>query len=225
LAALLVRTLWKTGWRAVVAGTPFQLWALTAAGVAIIPTAVVAKGFRAAYISDRMSLAVAVCLCAVLANVRMSAVERYALVAVTVLFFGFLYRDGRILNAFEDQLERAVAQLPERSRVISAVDDPDLHVNAVTHMIDRACAGRCYSFANYEPSSGMFRLRASAKNPVVAATYEQSWRLQNGTYTVQPADLPLYEVTLNESGEMAVRNLNPGELTSWRSFQVLPDLF
>jgi hypothetical protein len=36
--------------------------------------------------------------------------ERCALVAVALIFFGFLYRDERALNALEDRMQGAVAQ-------------------------------------------------------------------------------------------------------------------
>ena len=225
VAVLLVRASRPTGWRAIAAGAPAQMWALTAAGIAIVPTAMAGKGIYVAYIADRMSLPAAVCLCAVVGAVRFRAVERYALLLAALIFFGFLYRDGRLLNAFEDQLQTVVARLPERSRVVSAFDDTDLHVNAVVHMVDRACAGHCYSLANYEPSTGNFRLRALSHNSVVAATYEQSWLLQAGRYVAQPEDLPLYELTLGGGGELIVRSLNPGDRTSHVNFQMLPPLF
>jgi hypothetical protein len=224
-ASMFVRAALKTGWRAIAASIPLHLWALTALGVAILPTAVSGRGINVAYISDRMSLASAICLCAVFAAVPLRAFERYALLATTLISFGFLYRDDRILNAFEDSLQSMVSRLPERSRVVSSVDDLSLHVIAVGHMIDRSCTGWCYSLANYEASSENFRLRALSPNPVVAATYEDSWRLQVGGYPVQPKDVPLYEVTVNGSGELAVRILQVGEFTGHSNFKILPDLF
>ena len=52
-------------------------------------------------------------------------------------------------------------------------------------MIDRVCLGRCFSYANYEPSTAQFRIRTVAENPYVTARYEDSWRMQNGSYVVQ----------------------------------------
>ncbi len=225
VAVLVLRAISKTGWRALAAGIPVQLWSLTAVGIAIVPTAIARKGLYVAYIADRMSLPAAVCLCAVVGAARLRAVERYALIATALVFFGFLYRDDRILNAFEGDLRAVVARLPERSRVISAFDDTSLHVNAVVHMVDRACTGWCYSLANYEASTGNFRLRALPGNSVVAATYEQSWLLQTGAYFAQPTDLPLYELTTGGGGELIVRSLQAGERTNHISFKMLPDLF
>jgi hypothetical protein len=222
---MLVDLFLQSGVRQVVSGIAFQVWALAVALVALVPTAMIGHGVQAAFISDRMSLPAGVCLCALLAPVRPRRMERYALVSVALLFFGFLYRDARILNAFEDRLEQTIAQLPGGQRVVSAIDDPDLHVNTLTHMIDRACIGRCYSYANYEASTAQFRIRAEAGNPFVAATYEDSWDLQNGTYVVKPHDLPLHVVTLDESGQMVIRSLHAGQTVGSAYWKALPDLF
>jgi hypothetical protein len=222
---MLVELLLQSGVRQVASGIPFQVWVLGVALVALVPTAMIGHGMQAAFISDRMSLPAGVCLCALLASARPRRLERYALLGVALVFFGCLYRDERILNAFEDRLEQTIAQLPGGQRVVSAIDDPDLHVNALTHMIDRVCIGRCYSYANYEASTADFRIRAEAGNPFVAANYEDSWNLQNGTYIVKPRDLPLHVVTLDESGQMVLRSLHAGQTIGSAYWKALPDLF
>ena len=108
---------------------------------------------------------------------------------------------------------------------MSGVDDPELHVFAVTHMIDRACLGRCFSYANYEPSTAQFRVRAVAENPYVTASYEDSWRMQNGSYVVKEQDLPLLQLILDEDGRMVVRPLKAGTPCGSTSLKALPDLF
>ena len=63
-----------------------------------------------AYIGEPMALGVAVCICALLGAARPRMLERYALVAVALVFFCFLYRDERAMNALEDRMQGAVAQ-------------------------------------------------------------------------------------------------------------------
>jgi hypothetical protein len=218
---LLVRLLRASGVRNVVTGLPFQIGVLSAAGVCIVPTRLQIPGYNHAlvYIAERMSLAVGICLCALLAAAPMRAYHRYAMAVVALVFFGFLYRDEGALNAFEDQMTRLVWQLPPGQRVVSAIDDPTLRINALTHMIDRVCLGRCYSYANYEPSTAQFRIRAVAESPMVVSTYEDSWRLQTGTYVVKERDLPLYEVGLDQAGHMGIRILAAGAqsgITEWK---------
>jgi hypothetical protein len=212
----------RSGLRALFAGIPFQVFLLSAAIVAIIPTAMIGGGLQAAFVSDRMSLPAGICLCALLAATPAGRLKGFLIAAVAVLFFGLLYRDERLLNALEDRLGQAVAQAPPDSRIVSAVDDPDLHVNALTHMIDRVCIARCFSYANYEASTGQFRIRVRGESPIVASTYEDSWRMQNGSYLVKERDLPLYAVTLDEAGNLTLQSLRAGERIGSRYRKALP---
>jgi len=217
----------RAGVREVVSGIPFQFCVLSAAGVFILPTTVLIPGFShtLTFIAERMSLGVAICVCALLGGVRPRRIERYALLAVAVAFFGFLFHDERTLNSFEDQMQDTVAQLAPGQRVVSALTDPSLRINALGHMIDRVCVGRCFSYANYEPSTGQFRVRAVESNPYVAFTYQQSWELQVGTYVVRARDLPLYQVDLDErSGQMVIKSLRAGVPCGSHDWRVLPEL-
>ena len=149
----------------------------------------------------------------------------FALALVAVVFFGFLYRDEKILNVIEDRVDDAISRLPAGQRIVSGVDDPDLHTFAVVHMIDRACVGRCFSYANYEPSTAQFRIRAVAENPYVTSRYRDSWAMQTGNYVVQERDLPLLQLVLDEGGRMVVRNLKAGARCGSTPFKALPGLF
>jgi hypothetical protein len=191
---------------------PLQIFLLTAAGVALLPGAILLTGYKhyLAFIAERMSLTIAVLLCALLAVIPLRPWERYASTAVAVLFFLFLYRDESALNAFEDRMATLVDRLPANQRVVSGVDAPGIRINALSHMIDRVCVGHCYSYANYEPSTAQFRVRVTAPNPIVAATYEDSFTLQLGTYVVKPADVPLYQVVIDQNGHMGVRAIDAG---------------
>ncbi|HTS28512.1 MAG TPA: hypothetical protein VMH81_21710 [Bryobacteraceae bacterium] len=102
----------RTGARQVVASLPFQLCILSAAGVSILPGSVLIPGFYHAlgYIAERMSLGVAVCVCAMLATVQPRRTVQWALLLVAFIFFGFLYRDERLMNGFEDRMQNLTAQ-------------------------------------------------------------------------------------------------------------------
>jgi hypothetical protein len=171
-----------------------------------------------------MSLAVGVCVCAMLARGTPRLPARCALFAVTAIFFAFLYRDERMLNQLEDRMERAVAQVEPGTRVVSSVVDPNLRTYVVTHMIDRVCIGRCFSYANYEPSTMAFRVRTAGPNRMVVADYTDSWRMQNGDYVVKDTDLPLSQVFLDDDGSFSVRPLRPGTACGTRAVKSLPDL-
>jgi hypothetical protein len=209
---LFVRLRHQSGARNVLSSLPFHIVVITAVGVFLVPTRLSIPGYNHAlvYIAERMSLALGICLCALLAPAPMRAYHRCAMAVVALLFFGFLYRDEGALNAFEDRMTELVSRLPPSQRVVSAINDPTLRIGALTHMIDRACLGRCYSYANYEPSTAQFRIRVVAENPIVVSTYGDSSRLQAGTYVVKQRDLPLYQVVLDPAGHMGIRTLTAG---------------
>jgi hypothetical protein len=101
------------GTRQVLSSIPFQLCVIGAAGVFVLPVAMVVPGFDHAlvYIAERMALGVCVCVCALLGAARPRRLERYTLVGVAFIFFVFLYRDERAVNSLEDRMQGAVAQL------------------------------------------------------------------------------------------------------------------
>ena len=225
-AVLFLNLIHGSGARQVVSTMPFQLCVLSAAAVFILPTSILFPGFHHAlvYIAERMSLGVGICFCALLSCARPGRFARGAMVAIAVLFFAFLFHDERALNSFEDRMQDTVASLPPGQRVISAIDAPNLRVNALAHMIDRACVGRCYSYANYEPSTAQFRVRAEAPNAYVASSYEDSWLMQVGMYVVKDRDLPLYQVDLDAEGRMVVKSLPAGAPCGSTTWNVLGDL-
>lgn len=203
------------------------MFLLSAAGVFFLPGGIQIPGYRHAlvYIAERMSLGAAVCLCAVLASAPWPAFSRWAMGAVAAVFFLFVFHDVRALNVFEAQIQQAVSSLPPGQRVVLGLDDESLtRINAVTHMIDRACIGRCFSYANYEPATWQFRVRALAPNPYVISGYQDSFLMQVGEYKVQPSDLPLYQVTIDNAGNLALASLNAGAPNGIKLCRVLPAL-
>ena len=224
---LFLNLLRESGSRQVASSVTFQLCALSAAGVFILPTTILIPGFHHSltFIGERMSLGVGICMCGLLGAAHPRAWERYALAAVAAVFFVFLYRDESALNALEDRMQDAVAQLSPGQRVVSAVIDSDLRVNALEHMIDRVCVGRCFSYANYEPSTWQFRVRALGPNPLVTASYTDSWLMQTGLYVVKESDAPLYQVYVDRRGRMLIRSLQVGKPCGSTLWKALPDLF
>ena len=199
---------------------PLQVFLLTAAGVLFLPGSVLLPGYKhsLAFIAERMSLAIGVLLCALLAQAPSRPWERYAAVAAAALFFVFLYRDERALNRFEDRMAALVSRLPSNQRMVAGIDAPGLRINALSHMLDRICVNRCYSYANYEPSTAQFRVRVTGESPLIASTYEESFALQIGTYVVKERDVPLYQILVDQHGKMGIRELQAGQpsgMTFW----------
>ena len=216
-----------SGLRPLVGGLAFDLVLISAAAVWLAPGGVLLPGYlhRLQFIPERLSLGAGVCVCAMLNAGPPRKGMRVAQGLLAAVFFVFLFHDEFALNRLEDSIRNLVDTLPAGRRVILGMDDPSLSVDGVTHLIDRACLGHCFSYANYEPSTWQFRVRATGPNPYVAWTYVDSWKLQAGLYVVRPADLPMYQVVMDGEGKLGVRELTAGEpcgITYWKS---LPDLF
>jgi len=210
----------RSGFRGLIASVPVQICALTTLGIAVIPNWISIPGYNHAlvFLAQRTSLAVGVCICAVAGAARPRWYQNCALAAAAALFFGFLYQDEGALNGLEDRMEALVAQLPPGQRVLSNIDAPDVRTNPVTHIIDRVCLGRCYSYGNYEPSSAQFRVRIAGVSPLVVPTDKDANQLQGGVYVVQPRDVPLYQVRLMPDGALSLVSLAPGMqtgITAW----------
>jgi len=193
----------------------FQLWALTGAALVLLPAGVLLPGYRSGldFVAERMSLAGAVLLCGMLASWRLPEPLVGATVVLAVAFFARSYVDERQFNGLETRMERVVAQLPPGQRVVSALADPGIRIPVEVHMIDRVCVGRCFSYANYEPCTWQFRVRAKGPNSIVVSNYGDSWDLQNGQYRVKRQDLPMYKVGRcgTAGGGLCVAALEPGD--------------
>jgi hypothetical protein len=206
----------RGGGHKLLAGMPFQFCLLTAAAIAIFPSWILVPGYKhaLAFIADRLSLPMAVCVCALVSGPPGSRRFRtWQVAAVTIAalaFFGMLYRDEGLLNGFEDRLEALVAELPPGQRVLNTVNDPVPRSGPVGHMIDRVCVGRCYSYGNYEPTTAQFRVRATATNPLVVPTYQESYAIEIGKYVIKERDLPLYLVVVDADGRLAIRRAEAG---------------
>jgi len=197
-----------------------QICFISAMALILLPDGVLLPGYRAGldFIAERMSLASAVLFCGVLASARVPRMLTALMAVIAIVFFGMTYRDERALNRLETDMEQAVAQLPPSRRVVSGLANPEQRMRARTHLIDRVCFGRCYSYANYEPGSAAFRVRADGPNPIVAWTYADSWEMQTGVYVVRPRDLPLYRIAWCDSAEdrLCVAPMNAGDHTLFR---------
>jgi hypothetical protein len=209
-----------SGARRVFGGEIFQVCVLTAIGIAVIPDWINLPWYQhpLVFLAERTSLPLAICLCALVAAAPARRWYAYAAGAVALLFFTTLFLDERILNGFEDVEETLVAGLPPFQRVISAVEMPDEHINALTHMVDRVCVGRCYSWANYEPATAQFRVRVVGPQNMIASSDTDTWHVQAGMYVVQPKDLPLYQIEAEQNGNLHMRSLPAGQangLTWW----------
>ena len=124
----------------------------------------------------------------------------------------------------EDGLDAAVRALPQGRRLVSILPDASLYSLCFHHDLDRACIGHCWSYADYEPSSRQFRIRATPGNGIVLDDFADVTAVASGTYVVQARDLPIYLVYACGLGltEVCLRPLQLGETVA-ESRETVPE--
>jgi hypothetical protein len=193
---------------------PLQLYVIAALAVPLLPRGVhLPHSVPIALLTDRLTSVSAVLLCCLLGAMKPSRWHLAASAAIAIVFFAFVYQDTSTVNRMEAQAERLVRTLPRNSRVMATIDPPDDSRILIQHMIDQACVGYCFSYGNYEPSTAVFRVRSTPGNPYVLNDYERAVDMEDGDYSVQPRDLPVFQVyQCDASGTLlCIRPLEAGE--------------
>jgi hypothetical protein len=114
---------------------------------------------------------------------------------VAAVFFVLLYGDTGKLDRMEANARALTEKMAPGTRIVAVADAPEeWRVSFIYHSIDRACIGHCFSYANYEPASLQFRVRAVAGNGVVTTSVDQSDDMSSGDYLIQKTDLPLISI-------------------------------
>jgi hypothetical protein len=166
---------------------------------------------------SRLTLVTAVFGLLVLASLRLPRWSTHGNVLCALLFFLFLYQDTGKLDRMEASARTVVGSLPMGTRVVAVANPPDdWRIQFVYHSIERACISRCFSFANYEPSSLQFRVRALPGNYFVTTSVDQSDDMSSGDYIVRREDLPLtsiYQCDDSDFTRLCARPLGVGQKT------------
>jgi hypothetical protein len=132
-----------------------------------------------------------------------------------MVFFSFLYQDTGWLNQLEANAETLVRDLPAGTKVIVTARAPaDSRLAFIGHAVERACIRHCFSYANYEPASGEFRVRVREGSPVATSSTDLAEDMASGEYEVDDADLPIkqiYQCDANDLTKLCIRDLAAGE--------------
>src|SRR5271170_1174955 len=196
---------------------PLQLYVVVGLAVILLP-----DGIRFPYqpsalalLTERLTSVSAVLLCCFLGALQPRKWHLLACGAIAVIFFTFLYQDTGTINHLEAQVEQLVRTVPRSSRVLATLKPPfpDSRV-LVQHIADRACIGHCFSYGNYEPASAQFRVRANPGNLYAMQSYDAAVNMEDGSYEVQPQDLPAYQVyqCSPDGKKLCIRPLAAGEM-------------
>lgn len=137
------------------------------------------------------------------------------LAACAGVFFFWTYQDTGMLNNMEAQVEEMVKALPYGRRVIETINlKEDSRLWFINHMVDRACIGKCFTYANYEPATKQFRVRVKPGSPIVTDSAEDAAKMEAGYYVVRPQDLPMnqiYQCDEKDLSKLCIRELSAGE--------------
>jgi hypothetical protein len=136
--------------------------------------------------------------------------------ACAFVFFAFLYQDTGWLNQLEANAESLTENLPAGTRVIVSIEAPaGWRIAFIGHAVERACIGHCFSYANYEPASGEFRIRVRKGSPVVTSSTDDAEAMASGEYEVDDADLPIRQISQCDEKDLTrlcLRDLQAGEV-------------
>ena len=121
-------------------------------------------------------------------------------------------QDPHLFYRVDELIASAAAHLPGGRQVINAFGSSRIPW-ATWHMIDRVCIGQCWSYANYQPTNGIFHLRTTGQSTIVAPIARDAMAMSLGVYVVKPEDprlLQIYRCSAQRI-EFCVRVLQPGE--------------
>lgn len=194
---------------------PLQLYLLVELGIVLLPDGIRFPAFPAALalLTERITTVSAVLLCCLLAAMSPRRWQLAGLSAIAAAFFWFLYQDTAVLNRMEAQVERLVGTLPPNQRVLGTIKPLAGSNVLIQHMLDRACIGHCFSYGNYEPTTGMFRVHALPGNAYNMTGGDSTADMEDGSYEVQAEDLPAFQVyQCSPAGtDLCIRPLEEGE--------------
>jgi hypothetical protein len=172
-----------------------QLYLILQCSVLVLPYGILLPEYKAplSFLPHRLTTLSAVVICCLLGLTLPRRWHLMACSAAAIMFFALLYKDTGIINSMEEQSERLVAGLPFGQRVLFTVKNRGLRL-FIAHFTDRSCINHCFSYGNYEPSTGQFRIRANPGNGFVTTEFSSVTQMENGQYRVKSSELPIFEI-------------------------------
>lgn len=207
-----------------------HLWSLNVVGFVLLPQGIQFPNYQFGllYISERISLFIAILFCAVIGGCRYGRGLTRLSALVAAAFFTFAYMDERAMNRVQAQIAVLLAGLPPGQRVVVALQDTGSdRLNGLVHIGSGACVGHCFDYANYEAATGQFRIHVSGPNPFVAPTMKLVGEMELGKHVVTSAEAPLYSVcpSTNPSPQLVLRKLEAGDKTCLNRIEATPQFF
>jgi hypothetical protein len=197
---------------------PFELYVLTFCAIALLPENLRPSIYDGwiGLLGSRLTAILAIFGLCVMGTIKPRRWHLAGFSACGVVFFAFLYQDTGWVNRLEANAEQLVGNLSPGTRVIVTFQAPaDSRIEFIGHAIERACIGHCFSYGNYEPASGQFRVRVRKGSPVVTSSADDGEDMAAGKYEVDDADLPIrqiYQCDEKDLTRLCIRDLEEGEV-------------
>jgi hypothetical protein len=208
---------------------PFELYVVTFCATALLPENLrpSLQGGWIGLLSSRLTTISAIFGLCVLGGLKPRKWHLAGFSVCAVVFFAFLYQDTGWVNRLEANAEKLVAGLSPGTRVIVTIRAlADSRIAFISHAVERACIGHCFSYANYEPSSGEFRVRVREGSPVVTFSTDDAEDMASGEYEVDDTDLPLKQICQCDEKDLTklcIRDLEVGEVNGRSGYKPRPD--
>lgn len=205
-------------WKA--SGIPLQLYLAAGMAAVLLPTRVDFPQYPAAlsFLTPRLTSVSGVLACWMLSTIKPRKWLAIGGSLLAALFFTFLYVDTGTLNGQEERVEQSLAALPAGHRVVNDIAASEASRIGIGHIVDRACIGRCFSYDNYEPPSGLFRVRAAPGNSIVYVADKSGPVPESDEERVKARvkalERPVFELSQCEGSavNICVRELTPDEI-------------
>jgi hypothetical protein len=198
---------------------PLQLYIIAFCATALLPEDLrpsLTGGWIGLLVVRLTTISAVFGLC-VLACLRPKKWQWAGFAAIAAVYFVFLYQDTKALNRMESNAEKLLSTLPYGTRIIPSIGAPeDSRVQFIGHLVDRACIGHCFTYSNYEPSSGQFRVRVGKGSPIATDSADDASDMEGGSYEVQDTDPPLvqiYQCDKADPTRLCLHSLAAGETT------------
>ena len=196
---------------------PFEWYAVAFCGTALLPENLRPSldGGWIGLLGSRLTTVSAIFGLCFLAGLKGKKWHLAGFGVCALIFFAFLYQDTGWLNRLEANAETLVSGLAPGTRVVVTLDAPaNSRIQFIHHSVERACIGHCFSYANYEPASGEFRVRVQEGSPVVTSSTDTGEDMASGEYEVDQSDLPLkqvYQCDASDLTRLCMRDVEAGD--------------
>ncbi|MBS1841969.1 MAG: hypothetical protein JSS69_11325 [Acidobacteria bacterium] len=176
---------------------PIELYLVALTAAAFVPENIHSELFAGwiGLLVSRLTTVTAIFGLCILGLIPLRKWQIAGFAACAAVFLLFSFQDTAKISRLESNAQILIEKLPRGTRIVPVASAPgDWRVQFIAHSIERACIGRCFSYSNYEPSSGQFRVRVRPGSWVVTDSAEKSEAMSSGDYVVQPEDLPLVSI-------------------------------